>query len=168
MNEGQGRGAAPEPRVTQKHGFKLSRVVQPHDVPASGAWLELGWSAWAWCRVLQPRDSCCSLQQLGKGSPGWGPTHSVMDSPSPGSVATTTTRHAEPENTTPALAEVLHARPAISPWLATACPCLLHSPGWRGSHAPSPSVLTHTHITPCLASPPRFLFQLENNAEASL
>lgn len=35
VNEGQGRGA-------QKHGLKLSEVVQPQDAPASGAWLELG------------------------------------------------------------------------------------------------------------------------------
>lgn len=68
-----------------------------------------------------------SLQQLGEGSPGWRPTPSTMDSPSPGSVAATT-RRAEPGNTKAALAEVLHARPAISPPLVTACPCLLHSP----------------------------------------
>lgn len=37
-----------------------------------------------------------------------------MDSPSPGRVATST-RHTEPENTNPDLAEVLDARPAIPP-----------------------------------------------------
>lgn len=42
VNEGQGRDAAPEPSVTQKHGLKLSEVVQPQDDPASRAWLELG------------------------------------------------------------------------------------------------------------------------------
>lgn len=42
MNEGQGREAPPEPSAMQKHGLKLSEVVQPQDAPASGAWLELG------------------------------------------------------------------------------------------------------------------------------
>lgn len=42
VNEGQGRDAAPEPSVIQKHGLELSQVVQPQDAPASGAWLEPG------------------------------------------------------------------------------------------------------------------------------
>lgn len=75
-----------------------------------------------------------------------------MDSPSPGSAATIT-HPAQPENTNPDLAEVLDARPAIPLQLITACPCLLHSPGRRGSHAPSPTLQradTHTHHTlPC-------------------